>query len=581
MAPTEPDAEAAQLQGSARRWRAALRAVFALLFLSVWVAFAEHTAHEHRLALAAVAQRDANLATAVEHYTVRVLRTARAVNRLLGDMVAQGTADAQLQQMLADRLRANDAFAELGLCLPAAQVLGAPADGGWLTGAACAQLLAATPAGPEVSVLPPVAGRHGLLLPLAVAIEADQGERLGVAVALAPASTLLGIMQSIELQDRTTVLLAGADGGPRAAWRSEGGHVDAVDGFAALAGLQAARGGEVTVAGEPHLVSSRAIGAAGLRIQVATASRDALAAFATRRLRYLGVYGLASVGLVAAYLLLARMHAGSLRQALALTRARADLLALNARLDSQVQERTAQLQQAYLDLETFSYTVAHDVRAPLAAIAGFAGALEPAIAAGADARQLHYLKRIQANATRMEALTQHLLELGRLTRAPLERASVDLSALAHEVVAGLRESDPQRAAEVQVAPGLQAAGDRALLRQLLENLLGNAWKFTARRAVAHIAFGQAPQPHASGAPVFVVGDDGDGFDSGQAPGLFQPFRRLHDTEEFPGTGVGLATVQRIVTLHGGKVWCEAQPGAGARFYFTLAHGPEAAGVSRR
>jgi signal transduction histidine kinase len=565
----DEDAETAQLERSARRWRSVLRAVFALLALLVWAAFAEHTAHEHRLALAAVAQRDANLATAVEHYTVRVLRSARAVHRLLGDMVAQGNGDATLQQMLADRLRANDAFAEIGLCLPGPRVLAAPVSGSWLTPASCARVLASTAPGPELSVLPPVAGAKGLQVPLAMAIEADQGERLGVAVALTPAGTMLGIMESLALEDETTVLVIGTDGQPRAAWRSEGGAVRDPGGFAPLAALLSARGGQAAIAGEPYLVSSRAMDRDGLRIQVGTARRDALGAFYQRRLRHLGVYGLATLGLLAAYLLLARMHAESLGRALDLSRARSQLQALNARLDSQVQERTTQLEQAYRDLETFSYTVAHDVRTPLASIAGFALALEPAIAASGDARHLHYLRRIQANATQMEHLTQHLLELGRLTRAPLERARVDLSALAREVVAGLREADPQRVVDVAVEPGLQACGDGALLRQVLENLLGNAWKFTARRAHAHVSFERAPQAQDADAQAFVVSDDGAGFDTTQAAALFQPFRRLHGAQEFPGTGVGLAMVQRIVALHGGKVWADAAPDAGARFYFTL------------
>lgn len=563
--------EAAHLEQNARQWRRLLGSVFALLVLLVWVAFVEHTAYEHRMALAAVAQRDANLATAMEHYTGRVLRNALAVHRLLGDMVAQGREEIVLRQMLADRLRANDAFSELGLCLPGGRVLAAPLAGLQLTPATCARIEALTRPGPDVSVLPRMGPAGAPQVPLALAIEGDGGERMGVAVAFTPARTLLGIMQSVVLQDATTAVISGDDGQPRAAWRSQGGYVRDAAGLAAMAGLVRARDGEAEIGGQPQLVSSRALPEAGLRFHVATARRDALAAFYTRRLRYLGVYGLASLFLAAVYVLLSRMHAESLQRALALARARSDLEALNARLDSQVQERTAQLEQAYRDLETFSFTVAHDVRAPLASIAGFADALEPAVAATGDDRQLHYLRRIQANAAQMETFTQHLLELGRLTRAPVERHEVDLSAMAAEVFAELREREPARAVEVRVEPGLTARGDRALLRQVLENLLGNAWKFSARRTPAHIAFGREPQ--AEGGPAFHVQDDGEGFDSAAAQGLFQPFRRMHAASEFPGTGVGLAMVQRIVALHGGRIWCDARPGQGARFVFTL---PDAA-----
>jgi signal transduction histidine kinase len=307
---------------------------------------------------------------------------------------------------------------------------------------------------------------------------------------------------------------------------------------------------------------------ADLRIHVASASEDALAAYETRRVQLLVLCLFLTLCLAGVYRILSRMHARSLARARALTRARAQLQALNESLDQQVQERTAQLERAYHDLETFSYAVAHDVRAPLAAIAGFADALEPAIAGSGNGKHLHYLQRIRANAAHMEELTRHLLELGRLTQAPLERDAVDLSALAHEVLARLRETDPQRQVDARVDAGLRTSGDHALLRQVLENLLGNAWKFSSRRARARIAFTRATAT--SGAEnVFVVSDDGEGFDSEQATGLFRPFRRMHDSREFPGSGVGLAAVQRIVALHGGRVWCESRRGAGARFFFSL------------
>lgn len=561
-----PPAQEAHLQRMGQRWRRVLRIVFLALGLLVWLAFAEDASHERALTLAAVSQRDTNLATAVEHYVVRVLRTARAVNRLLGDMLVQGRSEADLRWMLADRLRANDAFQELALCLADGRVLPPPASGARLTPATCAALMPLAAPGQEISVLPPLAG-GAQQVPLALPISDAQGRRLAVAVALAPAEAMLGIMRSAVLRDDTAVLLTGTDGTPRAAWRSRAGLVSDSTGFAPLAALAQASGGEASILGRDYLVSSRTMPQANLRIHVASATADALQAFHARRARLLALCALVTVGLAAVYRLLARMHGEGLARAQALSRAQAELQALNERLDQQVRERTAQLEQAYRDLETFSYSVAHDVRAPLASISGFADALEPAVAASANEKHRHYLQRIRANAAHLEQLTHHLLELGRLTRAPLAPRKVDLSAMAAEVLARLREADPSRRVDAQVEPGLTAHGDPALLRQVLENLLGNAWKFTSRREAASIALRR--EPPEQGQAVFMVSDDGEGFDSEQAHGLFQPFRRMHGTDEFPGSGVGLATVQRIVALHGGRVWCRAREGAGARLYFSL------------
>lgn len=560
------DVQEALLQRTAQRWVRTRRAIFLGLALLVWLAFAEDAVHERRLTLAAVAQRDSNLATAVEHYMVRVLRTARAVHRLMDNLVVEGRNDTELVALLADRLRANDAFRELGLCLADGRVLPAPPPGAYLTVATCAELAERTPSGSGVTVLPPVNAAGGLQVPLTLAIEAGD-ERLAVGVALTPVESLLGIMHSTVLREDTAVLVSGADGVPRAAWRSPAGHVVEAGGFAALSGLLRAGGGGADIAGRDYLVSSRAVPDAGLRVHVATAADAALAAFHARRARLLALCLLFTLGLAAVCRLLERMHDESLAQTRALSRARADLQELNERLDQQVQQRTAQLEQAYHDLETFSYTVAHDVRAPLASIAGFADALQPALAQSGSEKDRHYLRRIQANATQLDELTRHLLELGRLTRAPLVPADVDLSALAGDVLARLREAEPHRMVDVAVEPGLHARGDRALLRQVLENLLGNAWKFTSRRATACIAFGREPVP--GGGHVFFVDDDGEGFDSEGAHGLFLPFRRMHDAGAFPGSGVGLASVQRIVVLHGGRVWCRSQQGAGARFFFSL------------
>jgi PAS domain S-box-containing protein len=217
------------------------------------------------------------------------------------------------------------------------------------------------------------------------------------------------------------------------------------------------------------------------------------------------------------------------------------------------------------ELEAFSYSVSHDLRAPLGAIGGFSQALAGRIERLEDEKARHYLARIQAGVQKMEQLIEALLGLSRVAREPLRLAPVDLSALAREAVEGLQVQQPQRHVDVRVQDGLVAQGDARLLRILLENLLGNAWKFTSKAAEPRIEVGKLPQEPRT----FYVRDNGVGFDMNYADKLFSAFQRLHTEAEFPGTGIGLATVRRIVSRHQGKVWAESAPGQGTTFYFTL------------
>jgi signal transduction histidine kinase len=569
---THPSASAApdqQLRQHARRWPHIVTAVTASALLLLWIAFAEHTSHEHQQTLDAVAQRDANLATAVEHYVVRVLRNARAVHQLLGNQVAQGAADGELKAMLDDRLRANDAFIELAICRPDGRVLTSAPAASRLAPGDCVQLLATARERSEVRVGAPIGPAGALLVPIALPLDRGSELRAGVAVALTPVGTFLGIMRSAVLRDATLVTVSGSNGELVAAWRSALGPVADPAGLAALQPLLRVQHGVAVVDGSRHLVSTRALPAAGLVIHVATAEADALAGFHARRRLYLAVCAGLTLVLLAVYAVLMRLHAQSTRAAQSLLQAQGELQALNAQLDTQVRERTAQLEQAYGDLESFSYTIAHDVRAPLAAIGGFAEALEPVVAGHGNEKQRHYLQRIRANARQMDQLTQHLLDLGRLSRAPLRLQAVDVGAVASEVASQLAEREPHREVQLEVQPELRARADPALLRQLLDNLLGNAWKFTGARSPAVIRVGSSSEGAEDGQRTFFVADNGAGFDSGEAAGLFEPFRRLHSEMEFPGNGVGLATVQRILALHGGRIWCSARPEAGATFSFTL------------
>ncbi|MBI1814840.1 MAG: response regulator [Deltaproteobacteria bacterium] len=277
----------------------------------------------------------------------------------------------------------------------------------------------------------------------------------------------------------------------------------------------------------------------------------------------------------------------TIRYALQLRQVEDQVRRLNAELEERVHERTTQLEAANQELEAFSYSVSHDLRAPLRGISGFSKALMEDYAAQLDEQGQHYLKRINAAATRMGDLIADLLSLARVTRTEMTYRAVDLSALAQDILAELRNANPDRRIDLIVAPNITARGDALLLRTVMENLLGNAWKYTGKQPSARIEFGvlnaefgiERVGPSASDtlsselcalhSPVFFVRDDGAGFDMKYAARLFGAFQRLHNSREFEGTGVGLATVQRIVRRHGGRVWAEAAVGRGATFYFTL------------
>lgn len=231
------------------------------------------------------------------------------------------------------------------------------------------------------------------------------------------------------------------------------------------------------------------------------------------------------------------------------------------------ERRTAELEAANRELESFSYSVSHDLRAPLRSIDGFSQALIEDYGQHLDDHGHGYLRRVRAAAQRMGLLIDDMLRLARVTRADMRLAPVDLTALAKEIVAGLDKQQTAQPTEVVVHPNLTAYGDAALLRIVLENLLGNALKYTGKTARPRIELGAQTQ---NGRKTYFVSDNGAGFDMAFSDKLFSPFQRLHRTDEFPGTGIGLATVKRIVHRHGGEVWAKGNPGSGAVFYFTLA-----------
>jgi signal transduction histidine kinase len=243
------------------------------------------------------------------------------------------------------------------------------------------------------------------------------------------------------------------------------------------------------------------------------------------------------------------------------------LTQLNATLERRVQERTVQLEATIKDLEAFASSVSHDLRAPLRRIGGFSQALLEDEASLLDDTGKQYLQQIGQAVQRMEALITGLLELSRLSRSELQRQAVDLGALTRAIADELRLRQPGQPVKLVVAGDLTVNADPGLMRVVLENLLDNAWKFTARQAEAHIEVGE--RAGALGERVFFVRDNGAGFKMEYADRLFGPFQRLHAQDEFPGIGIGLATVRRIIERHGGRVWTEGAVNRGATFYFTL------------
>ncbi len=235
-------------------------------------------------------------------------------------------------------------------------------------------------------------------------------------------------------------------------------------------------------------------------------------------------------------------------------------------LEELVEERTIELTATNKELEAFSYSVSHDLRAPLRSIDGFSLALLEDYAPKLDDRAKDYIGRVRGASQSMAVLIDDLLQLSRMTRRELHIENVDLTSMAHRVIGDLRQGEPGRPVEFTVMPNLMISGDANLLRIVLVNLLGNAWKFTSRKPMARIEFGKIQK---QGETVFIVHDNGAGFDPKYSDKLFTPFQRLHNTSEFPGTGIGLATVQRIVRRHGGRVWAEAEINEGATFFFTL------------
>jgi len=249
-----------------------------------------------------------------------------------------------------------------------------------------------------------------------------------------------------------------------------------------------------------------------------------------------------------------------------LEQARSALEEANQGLDLRVRQRTAELELANQELEAFSYSVSHDLRSPLNHIGGFIDIVMRNCGDRLDETNLKHLQTARGAARKMADLISALLDLSRLGRADVEQTSVDLSALAAEIFEELKLSEPKRVAQVDIAPAMRVQGDRRLLRIVLTNLLGNAWKYSRKQPQARIEFGRFPNGQGD---TYFVRDNGAGFDMAYVHRLFHPFQRLHGQYEFEGNGIGLATVRRILNRHHGRIWAESLERQGATFYFTI------------
>lgn len=395
----------------------------------------------------------------------------------------------------------------------------------------------------------------------ALPIKTDEHRITGILVLQVRLQSLLEWMYTIELGPGGVVYLVDRRGQmaahPELAPDGELRDVSSVP--AVQKALRGEGGADIAfdpVAQEARVVAYAPVPGYGWGVMAEQPTRTAFAA-RNRELRHLGLaYGLVALasGTFAYWIL---------RTLTERRRAAYRISALNADL----QRWGAELEEANKELDAFNYTVSHDLRTPLSIIDGFSQALLENYAATLDARGRDYLQRICGATQRMADLIDALLGLSHVTRAELVWEVVDVSALARAIATDLQRCEPTRQAEFVIADGVVAHGDARLLGVVLENLFSNAWKFTARQPQARIEFGSLPQRE--GSLVFFVRDNGVGFDMVHADKLFRAFQRLHGRTEYPGTGVGLATVQRIIQRHGGRIWAEGAVGQGATFYFTL------------
>jgi signal transduction histidine kinase len=396
----------------------------------------------------------------------------------------------------------------------------------------------------------------------------------GVAVVGLDATIFTELYQKVDMGNEGLVAFIGFDGQVRA--RRLGAEVSFggdVSNYPTLQKILAERantpsGSLVATSqldGISRVVSFQVIPSLAMMVMVGTSEQEALAGAGERAKGYTRI----ALGATALLLMLATALSAVFMHQRKYTR---QIESLNLGLEQRIEARTRDLQEANRRLESFSYSVSHDLRGPLGTIDGFSGLLQRRKSLQADEPSLALVGRIRSGVAQMALLVDGLLSLATISRGSIHREAVNLGAIAAQLLKQHAQADPQRKVEVIVqGEGMVAQADSRLMTSVLSNLAGNAWKFSAKTPSARIEVGN--QAGADGKPVFFVRDNGPGFDMAKAGKLFQVFERLDSTSQFEGTGIGLATVRQIIEMHQGKVWAESAPGRGATFYFTIGGEP--------
>ena len=544
-----------------------------VFILLLWGFYIEHSYYAKTQARQATIERDDNLAIALEQYAIRLLKTSEAVTQQVAQQYEEGARGASLEAALLSRARNNDMFSEmLAVSVKGGRIAASRSDTHVLEKLDMAEVFSEdTASSVHIGYPVSVPGTPGMQLPVSRLLRNSSGGIDGAVIAMVPAAKFVDVFLDSRVREDTLILLGRVDGTPISMWH--GREVTRASWPAhrmkfQKAVLRVLGPSDLPANDAPRLVTSRRVAGYPLVALVGTSEADALDDSQKRSDTYAAICAAVTLVTAAIAVVLVLGYRRETRMMATVERGRWRLRETIAELEERVLERTRELEGTKRDLEAFSYSVAHDIRAPLSAIEGFSRAILnlPAILASDEPRLGQYLHRIGANIRQMADLTDGLLALAKLSPDRIRSEQVDLTRLAQLSVEALRERNPERLLEVEIQPGLHARGDPALLRQVLDNLLGNAWKFTAQRPAARIEVGRL-SGDADGP--FYVRDNGAGFHSPYASKLFRPFQRLHKQTEFPGAGIGLASVRRIIEMHGGRVWAEGEADNGASFYFSL------------
>jgi signal transduction histidine kinase len=565
----------------ARRFRAIRRSIIRIAWLlaSIIVSCAAAvTVVDYRATLLHNEQNARSLTRALEQHTARVLDDA---GQLLADMrdavetnARGGPPDLQRLEELMRTRRMTGRLAPTAFFVDqfGRRRVGATAVSGADGDSSAREYFVRhrASADPGITLTPPFRGRVSghWVLPVSARVEFPDGTFAGVAVVGLDVAPLVQFYRSLDLPPGSSVAVMTADGTYFLRYpdfeRAAAMRATAPDAAHFVRGTEGSVVSTSPIDGVERIASFRKVNGYPVAVVVGYPVREVLRPWIVDT-AVTSFTALAMLAMLAYFtrILLRRADAQHASVVEVLHRD-AHIQSLNEALERRVEERTGELIEANRDLESFGYAVSHDLRAPLRHLSGYAEMLGSA--STDDAMRARLPARIVERARYMSELIEGLLNLSHIGRVPLADREIDLTSMAQELVEELRATDAQRQVEVAIAPHLHARGDGTLVRTLLQNLLGNAWKYSSRKASARIELGAL---RADGTDAFFVKDNGAGFDPRFTSRLFGTFQRLHTASEFPGTGIGLATCARIVRRHGGRIWATAIPEVGACFYFTL------------